>query len=341
VIEIINNGESLTKSYNRGLKQASNDVVVFCHDDIKVETKQWGKKLLKVFDNNEHGILGVAGSKYLSTTGKWWDDRKTMYGKVKHTHNGKSWLSEYSAGQGKNVEDVVNVDGVFFAVHKDRIKKDFDESVEGFHFYDVDFCFQNYLEDVKVGVITIIRINHMSIGETNDEWESNRKAFAEKYSDNLPQRIEEPFENRKMRVLIADINEGKSLEDTIELCSNLNDENCITSLVSNFTQKDILLGKQNKVKLFSLQEPPSYKRGDGKFHVNTPNGPVLSEVGKFYKIGVSEYDVIYSDNHEIINAYKNMYPESKFVDINSDEYLSMDKTPENFKELFVKTFNDG
>lgn len=32
VIEIINNGESLTKAYNRGLKQAKNDIVVFCHE---------------------------------------------------------------------------------------------------------------------------------------------------------------------------------------------------------------------------------------------------------------------------------------------------------------------
>lgn len=32
VIEIINNGESLTRAYNRGLKQAKNNIVVFCHD---------------------------------------------------------------------------------------------------------------------------------------------------------------------------------------------------------------------------------------------------------------------------------------------------------------------
>jgi glycosyltransferase involved in cell wall biosynthesis len=31
VIEIINKGEGLTKAYNRGLKQASNDIVVFMH----------------------------------------------------------------------------------------------------------------------------------------------------------------------------------------------------------------------------------------------------------------------------------------------------------------------
>lgn len=32
VIEIINNGESLTKSYERGLQQATNNIVVFCHE---------------------------------------------------------------------------------------------------------------------------------------------------------------------------------------------------------------------------------------------------------------------------------------------------------------------
>ena len=37
VIEIINNGESLTSAYNRGLKMATNNIVVFCHDDLIVE----------------------------------------------------------------------------------------------------------------------------------------------------------------------------------------------------------------------------------------------------------------------------------------------------------------
>jgi len=32
VIEIVNNGESLTHCYNRGLKEAKNNIIVFCHD---------------------------------------------------------------------------------------------------------------------------------------------------------------------------------------------------------------------------------------------------------------------------------------------------------------------
>src|SRR5690606_15426421 len=107
------------KVYNRCLKQAKHDIVVFCHDDLTLETKQWGKKLIKQFDNNpEFGIIGVAGSKYMATTGKWWEDTKTMNGRVKHTHEGKTWLNSYSPHQNNRLEEVVNIDGVWFAVHK-------------------------------------------------------------------------------------------------------------------------------------------------------------------------------------------------------------------------------
>ena len=65
VIQYINNGEySLTQLYNKALKETTNDIVVFCHDDIIFETKNWGKKLLKSFTKNEeYGIIGLAGSR--------------------------------------------------------------------------------------------------------------------------------------------------------------------------------------------------------------------------------------------------------------------------------------
>ena len=75
VIQYINNGEySLTELYNRGIKESQNDIVVFCHDDIILTKNGWARKILKQFQKNtEYGILGVAGSNYLSETGRWWD----------------------------------------------------------------------------------------------------------------------------------------------------------------------------------------------------------------------------------------------------------------------------
>jgi hypothetical protein len=120
-----NKGEfSLTEIYNRGLKESKNNIVVFLHNDLTIETKQWGNKLIKMFGKNpEFGIIGVAGSKYMPESGQWWANPKKMYGRVAHTHEGKTWLSSYSDDLGQTLEEVVVCDGVWFALDKTKIKK--------------------------------------------------------------------------------------------------------------------------------------------------------------------------------------------------------------------------
>ena len=54
----------------------------------------------------------------------------------------------------------------FLVLIKIGLKKSFDESIPGFHFYDLGFCVQNYLEGVKIGVISNIDITHLSMGQT-------------------------------------------------------------------------------------------------------------------------------------------------------------------------------
>lgn len=341
IIEYINKGESLTKFYNRGLDESRFDIVLFLHDDIIVESKQIVKKIVRMFEKNpEYGIIGIAGTKYLSKTGRWWEDRKKMYGRVKHSKDGKTWESNYSSDQGKRVEEMVTVDGLFFAVHKERIVKRFDENVTGFHFYDVDFCFQNHISGVKVGLTTEFKVTHLSIGETNDEWEKNRIDFSEKYKDYLPVTIEEPFIDRKMGVMISTItNDENEFNNKLDIVKGLKKLNCDITFVTNLDNKKFLLSKQVGVKLAQINEPPGYKVGDGVFSIQGPNGPVRSEVGKTYKIGLVPYDVIYTDNEDIFKSYKKMYPECKIVDIESKEYYVCDKTPEGYKKLFVDTFN--
>ena len=55
------------------------------------------------------------------------------------------------------------MDGLFFGVNKKFLKEPFDETVTGFHFYDLNFCIQNYIKEVKIGVISNIDITHLSI----------------------------------------------------------------------------------------------------------------------------------------------------------------------------------
>lgn len=190
VIQIINDGEmSLTEAYNKGLEDSNNDIVVFCHDDIIFDTKNWGRKLTSIFKKNpEYGIIGIAGTTDL-VDGRWWTLKESMNGIVSHQHEGKKWTNYYSKDQGNKLTDMVVLDGLFLAVNKNKIKHTFDEDFHGFHFYDISFCFPNYLDGVKVGLTTQIRVTHLSIGETNKQWEGHKVRFEEKYKDKLPVRL--------------------------------------------------------------------------------------------------------------------------------------------------------
>lgn len=183
-----NNEFTLPKLYNRGLEDSSNDIVVFMHDDLIIETSNVTKKIVRLFENNpEHGIIGIAGTNNL-INGMWWTDRKSMFGQVKHQHEGKIHRNNYSGSYNEFLKNVVCVDGLFFAVHKKRIIENFDEEFEGFHFYDIPFCVSNYVKGVKIGVTTKIMVVHKSIGMVNKQWEKNKLFFEAKYGHLLPLR---------------------------------------------------------------------------------------------------------------------------------------------------------
>ena len=312
IIEIVNNGESLTSAYNRGLKQAKNDIVVFCHDDLSIETKQWGTKLIKLFKNNpEYGIIGVAGTKQVPSSGIWWENPRKMYGRVAHTHEGKTWLSSYSDDLGHEIEETVIVDGVFFAVDKSRIKKTFNEDVQGFHFYDLTFCYENHLGGVKVGVTTLIRINHRSIGATNEEWEKNRAQFSESFKDTLPVSIKKVLrKNEKLKIMVTllsfdDVNPKSKL--ILEFVNKLKKEKHDVTICSNINGKIPFFAKKIGVNLAPLQQPPGFALGDGKWTLNTKNGPIVSAPNTLYKIKDYKFDIIHIFDDELISHMEKLY----------------------------------
>ena len=115
VIEKVNNGEkSLSQVYNEIIEESTNDILVLCHDDIYFEKNYWGKRLTEHFEKKtEFGVLGVAGTTYYPSSGRWWDIPAEMVGQVYHQHNGKKWLSEYSKSSGTKIVETVIVDGLF------------------------------------------------------------------------------------------------------------------------------------------------------------------------------------------------------------------------------------
>jgi hypothetical protein len=194
------NQYSLTEAYNIGWKkldelERGKDIIVFCHNDIIIKTKDWGKIIVNLFKTfgGKFDILGIAGTTELSAHGCWWlkPDGKEMnfpkmFGRVWHTNGIREWESIYSEKIPSIIKEVVLVDGLFFAVNGETIAKRFNEEFKNFHFYDLSFCIENYLEGCNIGVIDRISVLHKSVGQTNQNWENNREQFANQFKDELP-----------------------------------------------------------------------------------------------------------------------------------------------------------
>lgn len=322
VIEKINNGEkSLAQTYNEILSEAKTDIVVLCHDDIYFDTSSWYHKIVKHFDKSDFGIIGMAGTTYMPSSGQWWEDRRKMIGIVNHEHEGKKWASKYSEDLNNNIKQTVIVDGLFIAIHKKRIQKNFNEEFEGFHFYDIPFCFENHLSGVKVGVITNIRITHKSIGQTNEQWEKNRVLFSEKYKENLPYKL--PFDpSSKVKVLLSCLNfrtfTGSELY-VFELAKELKKLNCSVTVLSQIGGPLTDMAKNLGIKCLSFEEAPGFKLGDGKWGFNTPEGFKPSTENVLYRVSEVDYDIIHMQHKPVAERMIQFYPEiNKIYSIHSE-----------------------
>ena len=288
----------LAQVYNDAIKthKVDNCIFVMCHNDIIIKTKNWGKILLNHFNHTDYSIIGIAGSTFIPKSGMWWEDRSKMYGIVSHTNGISTWLSEYS-NPFNGVKPTVNVDGLFMCIDPEGIVKPFNENYGLFHFYDLSFCVDNYLEDVNIGVITSIRVLHKSIGMTNQSWEDNRVKFSKEYQ--LPIRLVQ----EKLRVLICcqffknyTGSEVSNYELSKELVKLGCDVTIISSVVGDPLQKKALA---NGVRVYSVSGAPNY---------------VLDQTGKFqFFKNEREFDIIHINHKPIGEMILNMYPNTPAV----------------------------
>jgi hypothetical protein len=328
IIEKVNpDGRSLTEVYNEILEESTNDIVVLCHDDIYFDTKNWVKKLVRHFEKNPHGIIGLAGTSHMPKSGMWWEDRSKMYGIVNHESEGKKWESKYSSSLGDKLKDVVIVDGLFICLSKSRIKKRFDETVEGFHFYDVNFSFQNFLEAVQIGVMFDIRVTHKSIGMTNEKWERNRIQFSERYSSELP-KIVPKKKSEKLKILLSCLFFKTFTGSEVyvyELARTLVGLGHDVTVLSDVGKPLEDMAKRLGIKTYSLQEPPGFKLGDGKWSLNTPQGMVVSTPNTMYKVSEVNFDIIHVQHEPTTNFICQLYPNIPKISTIHSEVISLEK----------------
>lgn len=203
---------SICKAYNEILDESDTDIVVLCHNDIRMMTKGWNDIIVKLFDKYKNtGIIGLVGSNGWSggvwlgnTGGKWLGGRGAQA--VGHLIQGVKYgyqFPEYILFSPLFIKNplvpVITVDGLFMAVKKSRLKARFDERLTGFHFYDVMFTVDNVTKGCMAAVTYQILVKHLSDGIQNDKWREGYMYSKLKYGDPYNVGIELPFGGREFR----------------------------------------------------------------------------------------------------------------------------------------------
>jgi len=169
IIRIPNYGEmSIGQAYNLGASKSLFSYLLFLHEDVEFKTFNWGQLLIKHLNEEDVGIIGLAGSNYVPQVPNDWGMMEP-YNFI-HLIHGKGTEIE-SIFQCQNTRNrVFSIDGLFLAIRKEIFNEfQFDETLEGFHSYDLSISlriakkYNNY-------VINNILVHHFSKGNPDKNW---------------------------------------------------------------------------------------------------------------------------------------------------------------------------
>jgi hypothetical protein len=192
IIEVDNasQNKSISAVYNMAAESAAFDLLCFVHEDVRIHSSSWGRKLKTLLSDERIGLVGVSGSVYKSQyAGTWSSCDKSFY----RTHSiqwfpgQKEPIATCINPTGKAASEVAVIDGVFMATRKDVFNKlQFDEvNFDGFHGYDLDYSLAVGLK-YKVVVSFEILLEHFSSGQLNRQWLEASILLHKKWKRGLP-----------------------------------------------------------------------------------------------------------------------------------------------------------
>lgn len=200
VIDNTANPRSITQVYNDGARRANFDILCFVHEDVLFKTQNWGQTVTTCFqtDKTLH-LLGVAGGRYKSRTYSGWASGFKKFDCINVLHADKNGIEErfFSNPTGSDLVDTVTLDGVFICATREAwLGNPFDERIEGFHLYDIDFSFRNHLTG-RVAVTFNIEIVHLTEGGNfGDEWVANTMKWHSLFRNRLPACVDSHVDSR-------------------------------------------------------------------------------------------------------------------------------------------------
>lgn len=179
---------SIFEAYNIGIEKSKADILCFVHDDILFQSKNWGLKLINLFEENpEYGLVGIAGAKTKTKiTSGWWDCKgeNMLVNIIQHFPDGRKEKQHYGF-ENSRFDEAVVLDGVFMALKKE-IDYSFPTNYTGFHGYDLILSLDVILKGYKIGITDEIMLEHFSIGNPDHIWLEAINKIHNRYRNLLP-----------------------------------------------------------------------------------------------------------------------------------------------------------
>jgi len=184
----IHDARSLCEGYNRGMRQAHGDVLVFCHDDIELASPDFAARLLRHLEH--HDVVGVVGSTR-AVAGIW------LQAGWPHLHGqaampgsapGRAIITAFDM-HGSATPEAQAIDGVLIAARREAaLRTGWDETTfDGWHFYDADFTYSAWRAGARTAIAHDLLLLHDSYGDFGEDWRRYREKFRQKYQATLPQ----------------------------------------------------------------------------------------------------------------------------------------------------------
>jgi hypothetical protein len=193
----IHDARSLCEAYNRALRDAQGEIVIFSHDDVDILAPDFAAKLVAALGRFD--VIGVAGATRAAGPAWSWAGHPHVHGWITHRSaaNG-GWLVSISSPW-PIVGGAEVLDGVLLAGWRRAFEAvTFDATTfDGFHFYDVDFTLRAARAGWRVGICAELLLVHESEGRFDADWRRYADRFRAKYPElDAPVGVSHRYEAR-------------------------------------------------------------------------------------------------------------------------------------------------
>jgi len=195
VIENSKNLYGICSAYNEGGKKSIFPFLCFMHEDVMIDTENWGILVCKYLSNPTIGLIGVAGGDAKSLVPSSWSvpvysNEISIIQHCKYTQQEPKKIRTTRNASNSASSQVVVLDGVWMCTRKEIFDQfRFDEKMlKGFHGYDIDFSLQ-VGSQYKLLVVFDVELHHYSEGSPGKEWLDASIAISNKWKQQLPVSI--------------------------------------------------------------------------------------------------------------------------------------------------------